>query len=49
MFTNLQVTATWLALLDKPKSAEREVTGLNSSRTNMQGLKITEENVLPLL
>ena len=49
MFTNLQVTATWLALLDKPKSAEREVTGLNPSRTNTQGLKITEENVLPLL
>ena len=49
MFTNLQVTATWLALLDKPRSAEREVTGLNPGRTNTQGLKITEENVLRLL
>ena len=49
IITNLQVTATWLALLDKPLSAERKVTGLSPGPTNTQGLKITEENALPLL
>ena len=36
-------------LLDKHCSAEQEVAGTNPWRTNTQGLKITEENVLPLL
>ena len=31
------------------QSAERGVAGSNPGRTNTQGLKITEENVLPLL
>ena len=31
------------------RSAERGVAGSNPGRTNTQGLKITEENVLPLL
>ena len=38
------LTAARVAQLDK-----REVAGSNSRRTSTQGLKITEENVLPLL
>ena len=38
------LTAARVAQLDK-----REVAGSNSGRTSTQGLKITEENVLPLL
>ena len=38
-----------LAQLDKRQSAEREVVGSNPARKNTQGLKITEQNVLPLL
>ena len=37
------------AQLNKRRSAEKEVAGSNSDRTNTQGLKITEENALPLL
>ena len=37
------------AQLDKRWSAEREVAGSIPGRTNTQGLKITEESVLPLL
>ena len=37
------------AQLNKRRSAEKEVAGSNSGRTNTQGLKITEENALPLL
>ena len=43
------LTATRLSQLDKRRSSEREVAGSNPARTNTQGLKITEENVLPLL
>ena len=43
------LTAARVAQLDKRLSAEREVAGSNSRRTSTQGLKITEENVLPLL
>ena len=35
-------------LLDKHPSAELEVACLNQGWTNTQGLKITEEKVLPL-
>ena len=42
-------TAARSAQLDKRRSAEKEVVGSNSGRTNTQGLKITEENALPLL
>ena len=42
--------AAWLAQLVKRRSAERKVAwGSNPGRTNSQGLKITEENVLPLV
>ena len=37
-----------LAQLVEHGTAVREVAGSNLSRTNTQGLKITEENVLPL-
>ena len=43
------LTPARVAQLDKCLSAEREVAGSNSGRTNTRGLKITEENVLPLL
>ena len=43
------LTAAQVAQLDKRLSAAREVAGSNSRRTSTQGLKITEENVLPLL
>ena len=36
-------------LFDKCQSAEWEVAGSNPGQTNTQGLKITEESVLPLL
>ena len=35
------------AQLRECRSAKREVAGSNPSRTNTQGLKITEEKVLP--
>ena len=41
-------TAAWLAQLVERQSAVREVDGSSPDRTNTQGLKITEENVLPL-
>ena len=41
-------TAAWLAQLVERQSAVREVQGRAPDRTNTQGLKITEENVLPL-
>ena len=51
-------TAAWLAQLVERQSAVREVEGRGGfegrsrvrapDRTNTQGLKITEENVLPL-
>ena len=44
----IEQTATRLAWLDKRWFAKWEVMGSNPSRTNTQGLKITEENVLPL-
>ena len=40
------LTAAWLAQLVERQSAVREVDGSSSSPD--QGLKITEENVLPL-
>ena len=46
---NTQVTqAARLAQWDKCWSAEQEAIGSNPGRTNTQGLKITEEKVLPL-
>ena len=41
-------TVAQLAQLDKHRSAEQVVAGSNHGWTNTQGLKITEENVLPL-
>ena len=41
-------TAAWLAQLGERWSAEWEFAGSNPSRTNTQGLKITEKIVLPL-
>ena len=41
-------TAARLAQWDKRRPAEREAVGSNPGRTNTQGLKITEEKVLPL-
>ena len=43
------ITAARLAELDKRQCAEWEVAGSNPIWTNTQGLKINEENVLPLL
>ena len=43
------ITAARLAQLDKRQCAEWEVAGSNPIWTNTQGLKINEENVLPLL
>ena len=43
------ITAARLAQLNKRHYAEWEVAGSNPIWTNTQGLKITEENVLPLL
>ena len=34
--------------LDKHRSAKREAAGSHPGQTNTQGLKITEEKVLPL-
>ena len=45
---NTQKSAAWLAQLGECWSAEQEDAGSNPSRTNTQGLKITEEKVLPL-
>ena len=42
-------TCRWLVQLDKCQSAKWQVEGSNLGWTNTQGLKITEENVLPLL
>lgn len=39
---------TWSAQLDRLWSAEQEATGLNPSRTNTQGLKMMEQEVLHL-
>ena len=41
-------SATWLAQLIERQSALRELEGSSPDQTNTQGLKITEENVLPL-
>ena len=41
-------TAAWLAQLGERRSAEQEVVGSSSGRTNTQGLEITEKKVLPL-
>ena len=45
---NFFLTADRLAQLVEHRTAVREVAGSNLGRTNTQGLKITEENVLPL-
>ena len=42
------ITAAWLAQLIERRTVVREVEGSSPRRTNTQGLKITEENVLPL-
>ena len=44
---NLNAAAR-LAQLGKRWSAEQEVVGSSSGRTNTQGLEITEKKVLPL-
>ena len=41
-------TAALLAQLVEHRTAVREVAASNLDRINTQGLKITEENVLPL-
>ena len=41
-------TADRLAQLVERRTSVREVSGSSPDRTNTQGLKITEENVLPL-
>ena len=43
------LSAARVAQFDKHRSDEQEVAGSNPGRTNTQGLKITEENELPLL
>ena len=43
------ITAAWLAQLGERRSAEWEVVSSNPRQTNTQGLKITEEKVLPPL
>ena len=43
-----ELTADRLAQLVEHRTAVREVAGSNLDRTNTQGLKITEEKVLPL-
>ena len=45
----LSRAAAWLAQLVRHQSDVREVSGSIPGRTNTQGLKITEEKVLPLL
>ena len=45
--TNL-LTADRLVQLVERRTSMREVSGSSPDRTNSQGLKITEENVLPL-
>ena len=47
-FSLPQITAARLAQLVERRPAEREIVSSNLGRTNTQGLKITEENVLPL-
>ena len=42
------MTADRLAQLVERRTTVREVEGSSPDRTNTQGLKITEENVLPL-
>lgn len=41
-------SADWLAQLLEHRTAVQEVAGSNLGQTNTQGLKVTEENVLPL-
>ena len=41
-------TAAWLAQLVERRTAVQEVSGSSPRPDNTQGLKITEENVLPL-
>ena len=44
---NLNAAAR-LAQLGERRSAEQEIVGSSSGRTNTQGLEITEKKVLPL-
>ena len=44
-----QFTAAWLALVDERLTTVREVGVQDPNQTQTQGLKITEESVLPLL
>ena len=39
----------WLAYVDEHRTTVQEVRVQDPDRTHTQGLKITEENVLPLL
>ena len=45
----MQLTAAWLAHVDERRTTVREVGVQDPEWTHTQGLKITEENVLPLL
>ena len=45
---SVRLTAARLAQLVEHRTFVREVVGSNPGRTNTQGLKITEEKVLPL-
>ena len=38
----------WLVQLGELRFAERDAAGSNPDQTNIQGLEITEEKVLPL-
>ena len=42
------LTDAWLAQVVERQSSVRKVEGSTPDRTNTQGLKITEQNVLPL-
>ena len=44
----ISITADRLAQLVERRTSVREVSGSSPDRTNTQGLKITEENMLPL-
>ena len=45
----IQDNAAWLAYVDEHRTTVWEVGVHDTDQTHTQGLKITEENVLPLL
>ena len=46
--THFHITADRIAQLVERRTTVREVSGSSPDQTNTQGLKITEENMLPL-